>query len=503
MKKILLSLAVLALALVAGYAGTRAFFSDTEVSSANAFTAGAVDIKINNIAHIYQNGSTANGNDVPTYTSNGFTFNLSDLKPLDWGEVTYKLGNDNNDAYVCAKVDEKGNAENNRIDPEVNAGDTTGPLVGVGNGKGELQNFMSFNINGSTGLLSAIDGQWFNVGTLLSGSNQSAAIGYCFGEYTGTTCGPNTTGDENTAQTDSMLADVSFYAVQKRNNPNFDCSSLNDDGGEQTQKVGATFADYSATVPQCTITVTDSNSIQTAINSAADNSVVCVDSNYNRTGDNSVIHVNDGITLVATTQGVALDVPVELDSDDTTVQGFAPTMGQIESPAEIAAIYVNGGVSNFKILSNTLSYSGGHGDNGGNVRGIVIETGSSTGGLIENNTITGFNSGIYLNPHTGLITIQYNDIDNNGAGVGAINGALVQNNEFGSTTAGSEAIGADSTYDGSTIQYNNFLDGTKINTYSVTTNVNAPNNFFNVSAASQTDAGVNATTPAAAAYPHN
>jgi len=53
MKKILLSLAVLALVAVAGYAGTRAFFSDTEASAGNVFTAGAIDLTVDHTKAVY------------------------------------------------------------------------------------------------------------------------------------------------------------------------------------------------------------------------------------------------------------------------------------------------------------------------------------------------------------------------------------------------------------------------------------------------------------------
>ena len=46
MKKILMSLLVIALAVAVVAGGTMAYFSDTETSSGNTFTAGTIDLKI-------------------------------------------------------------------------------------------------------------------------------------------------------------------------------------------------------------------------------------------------------------------------------------------------------------------------------------------------------------------------------------------------------------------------------------------------------------------------
>ncbi|MFA6338593.1 MAG: TasA family protein [Candidatus Paceibacterota bacterium] len=47
MKKIILSLAVIALTATAAVGATRAWFSDTETSTGNTFTAGTLDLKVN------------------------------------------------------------------------------------------------------------------------------------------------------------------------------------------------------------------------------------------------------------------------------------------------------------------------------------------------------------------------------------------------------------------------------------------------------------------------
>jgi hypothetical protein len=219
--------AVIAVAFIA-VGGTGAFFSDQEASVGNAFAAGAIDIAIEDITHDFDGDvSTTNqpGFSVPEDNGNNIRFVLDDLKPLDEGEITYNLSNSANDAYVCAKVEENDNDENTRLDQEEDAGDSTP-------NKGELQEFMSFDFDGQNGSLSDISGQWFDVGDVNNGQTNGSSIGYCFGDYTGSgNCveGSNSAND-NRAQTDIMTADITFEAVQTRNNDDFQCSDLNDGG---------------------------------------------------------------------------------------------------------------------------------------------------------------------------------------------------------------------------------------------------------------------------------
>ena len=51
MKKILLSLAIIAVVGAVAVGVTGAFFSDTETSTGNTFTAGAIDLKVDSEQH--------------------------------------------------------------------------------------------------------------------------------------------------------------------------------------------------------------------------------------------------------------------------------------------------------------------------------------------------------------------------------------------------------------------------------------------------------------------
>jgi len=214
--RIVASIAMLVFVGAAIAASTGAFFSDTETSTGNTFTAGDVDITISDLSHNYLGDGIFP--DQPTYSESGISFALGDLKPLDEGTITYTLGNGTNDAYLCAAVVETGNNENTRLEPETSAGDTTD-----GAGNGELGQFLSFMFGSTT---TTLNGAWQSLGVISASGSTSTSIGYCFGTYVAGVCTPNASPTINQAQTDSVTADVQFYAVQTRNNPNFTCASL-------------------------------------------------------------------------------------------------------------------------------------------------------------------------------------------------------------------------------------------------------------------------------------
>jgi len=237
--------AVIAVAFIA-VGGTGAFFSDQEASVGNAFAAGAIDIAIEDITHNFDGDvSTTNqpGFSVPEDNGNNIRFALDDLKPLDEGEVSYRLSNRGNDAKVCAMVEENDNDENGLTDPESDAGDSSASA-------GELQDFMSFQFGNDSGTLSDISGQWFDAGDLTAGATSDSSIGYCFGDYTGSgNCGEGSnSANDNRAQTDIMTADITFEAVQTRNNDDFQCSDLNEENEPNEYGLGVYSNDVAVVV---------------------------------------------------------------------------------------------------------------------------------------------------------------------------------------------------------------------------------------------------------------
>lgn len=265
LKRILISLVTISAVGVLAVRAAGALFSDTETSTNNVLQAGAIDLKIDNTSYITdENGvlvaSPETSWELVDLTVEKF-FNFFDLKPGDQGEDTISIHVDNNDAWVCANAQITGNFENGVTDPENELGDTEPD--------GELANELNFAFWADDGDNVYEEGEEIftqgpasnilNGGTLplaqpvaagpaLFGNNpvtgaQTHYIGkyFCYGTLTpeqasqdtsdpvtrGTT-GFSCDGTEvsNMSQTDQLVGDLRFYAVQSRNNPNFSCASV-------------------------------------------------------------------------------------------------------------------------------------------------------------------------------------------------------------------------------------------------------------------------------------
>ena len=278
MKKILLSIALI---LFAGGAlalgSTGAFFSDIELSSGNTFSAGAIDLKIDNTSYYNGVATSTTSWTLADLTIEKF-FNFFDLKPGDYGEDTISLHVDTNDAYLCASITLTSDDDNTCNEPEL--GDEPN-CTAPGVGQGELAqnvNFMWWADDGdnvletgeeviSTGPIGALtlntpypitlaDSDQ-NIWTGIGGPVAALDIKYigkawCFGSVgqvpvtqdgsgnlmtpAGNNNGNGVSGEpedggyscngsalNNDTQTDSLTADVSFSAVQSRNNSGFQC----------------------------------------------------------------------------------------------------------------------------------------------------------------------------------------------------------------------------------------------------------------------------------------
>ncbi len=253
---------------------TGSFFSDTETSSGNTFTAGAIDLKIDNSS--YYNGSLSSSTSwsLTDLTIQKF-FDFSDVKPSDYGEDTISLHVDNNDAYLCANVTLTSNDDNGLTEPESEVDQTAGV------GQGELADEVNFiwwaddgdnvlednenvisqgpigalGVNGSTTvpLADSENNIWTGQGGPVPGA-QTLYIGkaWCFGGITAnpldqdnaTSTNPSLDNNDNSiagepadggylcdgsdldnsTQSDSLTADVTFTAVQARHNDEFLCT---------------------------------------------------------------------------------------------------------------------------------------------------------------------------------------------------------------------------------------------------------------------------------------
>ena len=324
---------------------TSAIFSDDEASTGNTFTAGAVDLTVDNES--YYNGQLNEGTtwlearnlDDGQGPAGGeyLFFNFDDVKPGDWGEDTISLHVENNDSWLCVDVTLTSNDDNGHTEPEAGDGDTTS-----GVGEGELAQAMKFmwwaddgdnvleddEILLPTGDLStAAVGDsvtapladsniniWGDIGPLPGDSVRYIGKAWCLGAMasspvvqdglgkttngssTISTNGPLVRGSgftcdgsdvNNITQTDSLTADIVFYAEQARHNDAFVC------GG--------------APVEQTTLTVTK------VVDNTAGGAAVVSD---------FTLFV-DGAT---TTSGVAVDVATgTLQVSETNLAGYTAT----------------------------------------------------------------------------------------------------------------------------------------------------------------------------------
>lgn len=239
MKKILGSILTISALMLLVFGASSAFFSDTETSADNVFTAGALDLKVDN--NCTYNGVACDFGqemfDSWTATDLGAThkfFYFTDVKPGDFGEDTVSLHVDN-DAWLRLLINNVTDADNNCTEPE--------GLVELGDcgTDGEMRENLLFTIwldHGETpGFQGLTDtGEGDNVwqdgdepvlvteGPVDAGGEildlADAGLYLLGGEtaYFGISWElPDTVGDE--VQTDSMTADMEFQVQQHRNNP--------------------------------------------------------------------------------------------------------------------------------------------------------------------------------------------------------------------------------------------------------------------------------------------
>lgn len=265
MKRILTSVLTIAAVVAVGYLATSAFFSDTETSVGNLFQAGAIDLKIDYDGYynkVVDGQPNAGSWELTDLNQEHRFFDFDDIKPGDYGEGTISLLVYNNDAWACATITPTSNDDVSSTEPELEAGDVENDVNNLWDG--ELAQNMQFKIwadvcnveatpgdniyqegcdillTQGTGPLSPVT--WpladstANVFTGVAGQPIIGSQDYFIGvEWTL----PSSVG--NIVQTDKYTADISFYAEQSRNNPDFKCVKsfvkTYDSGGNNSNKV--------------------------------------------------------------------------------------------------------------------------------------------------------------------------------------------------------------------------------------------------------------------------
>lgn len=176
MKKILLSSGLIVFMAAVVMSATGAFFSDTETSTGNTFTAGALDLKVDSQSHFNGLVCVVNGQEstwqVPQggqpvgpehYPQPGMPctgtwaesdliedslafrfFNFDDLKPGDDGENTISLHVTDNDAWGCFIVDRVSDLDINCTEPESEDADDVSCVADIA-AEGELGAALTFD----------------------------------------------------------------------------------------------------------------------------------------------------------------------------------------------------------------------------------------------------------------------------------------------------------------------------------------------------------------------
>lgn len=151
MKKIVLSVATIAIVAAVAIGATTAYFSDTETSTGNTFTAGSIDLKIdfdgyyNKPADGNPNAGSWDEKDLEEGVDKFFDF--EDLKPGDYGEGTISLHVYSNDAWGRMILTDVKDTGNTCVDPETEESsdaDCYGQTVGATEPDGELRENLIF-----------------------------------------------------------------------------------------------------------------------------------------------------------------------------------------------------------------------------------------------------------------------------------------------------------------------------------------------------------------------
>lgn len=283
--RILASLGMIVFVGAVAAGATGAFFSDTETSTGNTFTAGDIDLQIDNTSYALDfnipSWPTATSGVLVLNQANSWSladlvagthkfFDFTDVKPGDYGEDTISIHVGSNDAWMCAAARITDDSDQTLTEPELaddlatstfpgagfgdldsvinfafwkddgdnvyepnstNGGAETiflsGPLSGLGaQGKITLSDSVGgpFGTGGIPGDSTVYIGKIWCAGTLTPGTLVQDGSGNTRSPLTGTGFTCDGTLVNNAAQTDQVQGDMQFYAVQKRNNTSFTCS---------------------------------------------------------------------------------------------------------------------------------------------------------------------------------------------------------------------------------------------------------------------------------------
>lgn len=193
MKKILFSLMTLVLVVGMIGAGAFAYFSDTETSTGNTFTAGTIDIDV--------------GGENPWVA----TYTLDDMKPSTVGYINFTINNvGGNEVDVWKHIYDVSCDENGIIEPEQDWYDANGITSPPGKNDIDTVILYDLTVNGvveipeSEGLhIDEVVSNYIYLGTIAPGGSMTVEQSYHMEADT-----------ENWAQSDQMTFSIELFAQQ-------------------------------------------------------------------------------------------------------------------------------------------------------------------------------------------------------------------------------------------------------------------------------------------------
>ncbi len=238
-KKLILSIAAVAIVAIVAIGGTIAYFSDKEISLGNQFTAGSIDLKVGDSKIVVNGPSSATSEwDPRDLTTEDKFFNLSDLKPGDNGHDTIRIKVGSNPAWVCGEISGVKSTEETLTNPEskltptdtMEKGEIDEQLYikffkdadcdGIQeDGDVNLKDWTLFTNVGKFAIADSITGSVFQPGI-----ETCVTKIWCFGTPSANGCDGSSV--DNRSQTDKLVADISLEAIQQRHNDNFVCNPV-------------------------------------------------------------------------------------------------------------------------------------------------------------------------------------------------------------------------------------------------------------------------------------
>jgi len=131
-RQLIISVGIIVFIVAVSVGATGAFFSDSETSTGNTFTAGKIDLKVDSQCHYYQDGKDVGCGNFGTWTETDLRdgvhkfFDFRDVKPGDNGEDTISLHVYDNDAWGKFGINQTSSLDNLCTEPETGAEPTCG-----------------------------------------------------------------------------------------------------------------------------------------------------------------------------------------------------------------------------------------------------------------------------------------------------------------------------------------------------------------------------------------